>query len=207
MPKHARQIGAVFIAPISYVDGPLQALGIVSVDPFHKMPPGLRLQPVNDSTFDHPPVKEFIGLEYNEGLLVYKAKVRPVILFSVASRTAPRNSGSDETFLCLPIFGLDQFPPEFVQSVKAFKYINRFYLPSSVRPKFEEGMIRFDRTQVVHTANLKRRDPPIRLTPDAIYVLQEWFRYYVTGVCEDFVLEHQKIELEKLATLLGQKPK
>ena len=87
-------------------------------------------------------------------------------------------------------------------SVKAFKYESLFYMPSDRRSGLEECMVRFDRAQVLHKMHLERWRPLTKVGSDALLVMQEWFRYYLTATCEDWLLQHQLIELEKLSSLL-----
>jgi len=68
----------------------------------------------------------------------------------------------------------------------------------------EESFIRFDRTQIVDRHLLKRWQPSVKLHDDALLLLQEWFSYYTTGSVDDWVLEHQKAELEKLESILAK---
>jgi hypothetical protein len=44
-----------------------------------------------------------------------------------------------------------------------------------------------------------RLDPHHRLTDDALYLLQEWFAYYLTGAPSDFVLKYQAQQMERLS--------
>ena len=196
-------IGAVFRAPVNYVDPKLQVLRLTYIDPFHSKPPMLQLGRANESTFDHQPVKE-LRLKNNEALIAYKAKKRPVLLFSLAPGVRPHIAGGtqDEGFLSLPMFRLRKHADEFTLSVKAFKYESLFYLPEDGRSGLEECMVRFDRAQVIHSAHLERWRPTTKIAPDALLVMQEWFRYYLTGACEDWLLQHQRAELDKLAEAL-----
>ena len=145
-----------------------------------------------------------LKLKNNEAFVAYKAKTRPVLLFSLAPGVRPDIAGGqDEGFLCLPIFRLLRYSDEFTLSVKAFKYESLFYLPEDSRSGLKECMVRFDRAQVIHAAQLERRRPATKIAPDALLVMQEWFRYYVTGACEDWLLQHQRVELDKLAEALN----
>jgi len=202
-PKQALRPGAVFNAPILFVDSGLRLLKIEYVDPEHRKPPMLKLGKEDEDSFKHPPVLE-LGLRDNEELAALKCKSRPVIIFS-QPLTRWKFLGEErqgDSFLCLPLFGLDQYEREFVLSVRAFKYESAFYLPKDATFRLKEGFVRFDRTQIVHRHQLKRWYPHVKLHDDALMLLQEWFRYFTTGSAEDWVLEYQKAEVEKLERIL-----
>jgi len=80
-PKQALRPGAVFNAPILFVDSGLRLLKIEYVDPEHRKPPMLKLGKEDEDSFKHPPVLE-LGLRDNEELAALKCKSRPVIIFS-----------------------------------------------------------------------------------------------------------------------------
>ena len=201
--KEALRPGAVFRAPILFVDSELRLLKIEYVDPEHKKPPMLKLGKDDENSFKHSPVLE-LGLRDNEELAALKCKSRPVIIFSQphARRKVLGEKREDDSFLCLPIFGLDQYERDFVLSVRAFKYENAFYLPRHTEFRLEESFVRFDRAQIVHQHQLKRWYPHVKLHDDALMLLQEWFRYFMTGSAEDWILQYQKAELEKLELIL-----
>ena len=199
-------MGVVFEAPVNYVDRRIQALRVDLIDPYHKRPPTIRLGDANDTTFNHQPVKEpGFTLRSNEAVLAYKAKRRPVFLFSMPSppRSDHRGGTQDDAFLCVPLFRLIKYSKEFVLSMKAFKYENLFHVPADGSSGIQEGMVRFDRAHVIHMDNLHRWPRHVKLSSDALLVMQEWFRYYLTGMCEDWLLQHQRIELEKLGEILA----
>ena len=202
-PEQALRPGAVFNAPILFVDSRLQLLKIEYVDPKHKNPPMLKLGKADEDSFEHPPVLE-LGLRDDEELAALKCKSRPVIIFSQAPAHWKffGEERQGDSFLCLPLFGLDQYEQEFVLSVRAFKYESAFYLPKDTTFRLEESFVRFDRTQIVHRHQLKRWYPHVKLHGDALMLLQEWFHYFMTGSAEDWVLEYQKTEVEKLERVL-----
>jgi len=202
--KEALRIGAIFEAPILYVDSKMNLLKVQYVDPQHQKPPMLQLGEVDDKSFNHPPVRE-IGLRDNEELAALKCKRRPVVIFSrsVERWRLPGIERQIDTCFCLPLYGLKDYDREFVVSLRAFKYESAFYLPAEKSLGMAESFIRFDRGQIVHCHHIKRWRPPLRLHEDALLVLQEWFRYYTTGVAEDWVLQYQKAEMEKLQQIFS----
>jgi len=203
--KDSLRLGALYTAPIFFVNSDLSLLKIQYIDPNHKNPPMLQIGKADDKSFNHPPVIE-LGLRDDEELAVAKCKRRPVVIFSqpLERWRIPSTKRQEDTYLCLPIFGLDQYELEFALSVRAFKYESAFYIPTESSFGIEEGFIRFDRAQVVDRHQLKRWQPPIKLHEDALLLLQEWFHYYVTGYAADWILGHQKAELEKLEYILAE---
>lgn len=203
--KEALRPSALYTAPIFFVNSDLSLLKIQYVDPSHQKPPMLQIGIADDKSFNHPPVVE-LGLRDDEEIAAVKCKRRPVVIFSqpLERWRIPGTKRQEDTYLCLPIFGLDQYEREFALSVRAFKYESAFYIPAEVSFGIEEGFIRFDRTQIVDRHQLKRWQPPVKLHEDALLLLQEWFHYYVTGYAADWVLGHQKAELEKLERILTE---
>lgn len=203
--KEALRPGVLYTAPIFFVNSDLSLLKIQYIDPNHKKPPMLQIGTADDKSFNHPPVIE-LWLRANEELAAVKCKRRPVVIFSqpLERWRIPGTKRQEDTYLCLPIFGLDQYEREFALSVRAFKYESAFYIPSESHFVIEEGFIRFDRAQIIDRHQLKRWQPPTQLHEDALLLLQEWFHYYVTGYTADWVLEHQKAELEKLEHILAE---
>ena len=96
------KIGAIFQAPVNYVDRHLQVLRVTYVDPYHRRPPMLQLGQADDSTFNHQPVVD-LKLKSNEAYVAYKAKKRPLVLFSMPTGPRPDIAGGsqDGSFLCL----------------------------------------------------------------------------------------------------------
>lgn len=202
--KEALRPGALYTAPIFFVNSDLYLLKIQYVDPDHKKPSILQLGIADESSFNHPPVIE-LGLRDDQELAAIKCKRRPVVIFSqpLERWRIPNTKRQEDTYLCLPLFGLDQYERDFALSVRAFKYESAFYMPAASFGT-EESFIRFDRAQIVDRHQLQRWQPHVKLHDDALLLLQEWFHYYVTGYAADWVLEHQKVELEKLNRILAK---
>lgn len=203
--REALRPSAIYEAPILFVDSKLTLLKIQYVDPEHKKPPMLQLSEVDEGSFKHPPVYE-VGLRDNEEFAAFKCKRRPVVIFSQPFERwrLPGTERQAETCFCLPLFGFEGYDQEFILSIRAFKYESVFYLPAGKSFGIEESFIRFDRVQIVHHHHLKRWRPPVKLHEDALMMLQGWFHLYVTGHTEDWILQHQKVEVEKLESLLGK---
>lgn len=203
--KEALRPGALYTAPIFFINSDLYLLKIQYVDPNHKKLPMLQLGISDNASFKHPPVID-LGLRDDEEFAAVKCKHRPVVIFSQTLERwrIPSTKRQEDTYLCLPLFGLDQYERDFVASVRAFKYESAFYVPAEASFGIEESFIRFDRAQTVDRHQLQRWQPYVKLQDDALLLLQEWFHYFVTGYAADWVLEHQKAELEKLNRILAK---
>ena len=196
--------GAFLWAPILEFEGdPLLAI-VDRVDSKHERPATFQLRrrrKFKDDPFKHVPINEpGLQLESNEGLMVFKAKRRPVVLFSTAPEQWNLRSGkpADEVFLCVPAYRLEKYEPEHIAAIRCFKYVSLFHLPADTTVGRKESMLRFDRSQLVPKHLLERISPHQRLTDDALTLLQGWFRYWSTGDTEDWILEHQAEQVKRL---------
>lgn len=195
--------GALFRAPILEFENDPWFAHLDRVDPEHKRSATFLIgkRRKDSDPFNHVPIKEAgLDVESNEGMVVFKAKVRPVVLFSVPTAGWKLRSGrpADEGFLCIPAYSLGGYDPGHILAVKCLKYPNLFYLPDDAALYRKEAMLRFDRAQVVMKSELERIIPPQRLTDDALTLLQGWFRYWTTGSPEDWILQYQSQQLARL---------
>lgn len=200
-------IGGLFVGPIFFADAELRRLVATWVDPYHKKSPLLNMRRLDKDAFkDNQPIKE-LNLWHDEEILAVKAKKRPVIIYSSPLNPWHHISGEqqDESYLCLPIFGLEGYDDEFILNLKALRYNSLFYLPAAPKFGLKESFIRFDRSQVLHRAWLERFRPRrARLTDDAMLIVQGWFEFYLTGRAEDWLLELQTTELAKLDSITSE---
>lgn len=148
--------------------------------------------------FNHTPVKE-INLQHNEELLVIKAKKRPLFVISQAPIDwRPGSSRLRECgYVCLPVYGFhEEDQPEFRARVRALEYPWWIYLPEDSKVGMREGFIRLDRIQVVE----KRLLQPVNtaLTDDALFLISEWLRYYVTGEIDSVFLDDRQSLIKQL---------
>jgi hypothetical protein len=154
--------------------------------------------PPANLVFNHTPVHE-LNLEHDEELLVIKAKRR---LLMVASQTptpwAPsRYRLQERGYVCLPLYSFHREDlPEFRARVRALEYPWWIYLPEDSSLRMREGFIRLDRLQVVEERLLQ----PMRvaLTEDALFLVSEWLRYYLTEEIDPLFLEDRRQLLEEL---------
>jgi hypothetical protein len=194
--------GAFFRAPIHYVDARPWFVRLTGIDPQGKHPPTFELTQKDRDAYKHQPL-DYLGVQLrdDEESLAIRSKLRPVILFSSPLKDwqLVRGDTPEETFVCLPTYGLDEHDDQFRIALKAFKYASLFYLAEDKRFGRKEAFIRFDRLQVVPKLQLERLQPPHQLGDDALVFLQDWFRYYLTGSGEDYVLKYQKEQMERLS--------
>jgi len=201
--------GALFRAPILELENEPWFAHLDRIDPTHQRPSTFLLgkRRRDADPFDHTPTKEpGLEVESNEALVVFKAKKRPVVLFSLSPGEWRLRSGrpADEAFLCIPSYTIEGYAPEHVAAVRCFKYATLFYLPEDLEFRRKEAMLRFDRSQLVLKSQLERISPSQRLTTDALMLLQGWFRYWMTGTTEDWILQYQE---QQMARLVASEPK
>lgn len=134
--------------------------------------------------FDHPPVHS-LKLESTEGAVVAKTKRdRPVIILGGTS-ASELSAGRDraaiaDTVMVLPIYGADQFSAHMRSRIAYYEFTNLFYVPAHAVPSFDEGFARLDHVQPVHRNHLGSHRG-LKLAPDALDALIEWFVAYTTG--------------------------
>ena len=196
--------GALFLAPVLEFEQRPWFAHLDRIDPRHERPATfvMRKAGSNWDPFDHLPIKESgLEVESDEGLAVFKVKKRPVVVFSLSPGDWNLVSGrtADEAYLCIPSYSLDRYDAEHVAAVQCFKYPTLFHLPADPELRRREGMLRFDRSQVMLRAQLEPVQPAQKLTEDALLLLQAWYRYWSTGLTEDWVLQYQAQQLARLA--------
>lgn len=154
--------------------------------------------PPENLVFNHTPVHE-LNLEHDEELLVIKAKRRLLMVASQAPTPwAPSQYRLQERgYTCLPLYSFHREDlPEFRARVRALEYPWWIYLPEDSSFRMREGFIRLDRLQVVEERLLQ----PIRvaLTEDALFLVSEWLRYYLTEEIDPLFVEDRRQLLEEL---------
>lgn len=189
-----------------YLDQPVYlpakwGLRLTNIDP-RERDPDFELTGRTEDIFNHSPIKK-LNLDSREALIVHKAKwQRPVIVLSEASAVEPiAGKGTalpSDSFLCVPVFGGDQFPKGLRARIAAYEFPNLFYLPSSTKPPFDEGFIRLDYVQAIRRNDLRSRR--CALTEDARNALDDWLVHYLTGrlPAESLVGDYRSEELAKL---------
>ena len=130
---------------------------------------------LEDFETEHEPI-HLLGLHYTEQAVILRAKLRPVVVIGI--------SPPDE-MLVAPVYSFRPEDAWFREEVKAYKYPQDFYLPSStVHRRLTEGYIRLDRLQSVAEPWVRRM--PLRLSDSAYSLLHSWLRVYF-GESVDYV--------------------
>jgi hypothetical protein len=202
--RDAYRPGAFFRAPIHQVDVQQTFVRLTGIDPEGKYPPTFQLTKKDRDAYNHQPLNyPNLQLRDDEEFVAVRSKLRPVILSSSPLEDWRLVGGNrpEEAFVCLPTYGLDEYDDEFRLALKVSKYASLFYLPEDDRFARKEAFVRFDRMQVVAKQQLVRLEPHHRLTDDALYFLQEWSRYYLTGTPSDWVRQYQAQQMERLSQL------
>ena len=184
--------GHICWCPCLYFKPQIQILNLNTFDPHHKNPTLFQLDRIKVEAFQERTHKPLVNppLGADEELLVFTAKRRPVIILS--SRTEVwqlRDKGNrEECYLVAPIFSFHEGDDEVWKArVWAYYYRELFYLPEDKKFGMDEGMVRFDRLQVVPRDWLSRSDTA--LTEDVLCLFTGWFQFYVTGLADELTRE------------------
>lgn len=167
-----------------------------------------RLQRATAQSFtaaSHRPLKS-MDLQVTEELIAVKAKRRLVVVLSQGNtvledlrpQVAKDRKIHEESFLCVPLYGVHRkegdrgFPPIVVERIQALMYTQFFYFPASSaedNPVVYEAIGRLDRLQPFHRDTLRAGAIPLRMDGDALMVLREWARGYLTGEISTYLAE------------------
>lgn len=172
---------------------PRHGLKIKRVDPENDRKLDLTICGRTDDTFDHDPIHS-LKLSSTEGAVVAKTKKdRPVIILGGTSATELKPSGTEhaDTVMVVPVYGADQYDPQFRKRVAYYEFSNAFYLPE--HRGFDEGFARLDHVQPVFRARL-RRHRGLKLSEDALEALVEWFVAFTTGrqIDDSLILDYRR---------------
>lgn len=184
--------GNIYWCPALYFQQSIRVLNLHSHDPYHKNPTLFLLDKEDTNAFQdrtHKPILD-PPLQADEELVVFSAKRRPAILLSSHTETWQLRSGAtrDECYLVAPVFSFHDGDDEIWKAKTwAFNYREIFYLPEDKTLRIDEGIVRFDRIQVVPRRWLKKRH--VALTPDVLAVLTSWFQFYLTGIADELTRE------------------
>ena len=152
--------------------------------------------PNDSSIFSRTPVYE-IGLQYNEAMLINKAKLRPVLIMSQSNSDWSLGGGrlTERGFVCVPIYSYQQRDSgEFRMRVAAQEYPWWIHIPEF--STFREGFARLDRLQMIEQRQLRYMQ--YALTEDALWFISEWLRYYLTEDIDPMLLEYRDESLRDL---------
>jgi len=155
--------------------------------------------PPPNVVFNHTPVQE-LHLENNEELLVIKAKRRPFIVLSQIPPTMANGSREHErSLVCAPLYSFQSRNSlDFKERIKTLEYPWWIYLPANQTLRLNEGFIRLDRIQVIAYCLIEPTQ--IALTDDAMFLVSEWLRYYLTGSIDPIFLEDRKQLMQALTS-------
>jgi len=154
--------------------------------------------PPGNVIFNHTPVHE-LHLASDEEFLVLKAKRRLLLVISQGAGDWPLGGARlrESGYVCLPLYSFhDDDPPDLRIRVKAHEYPWWVCLPENAIPRLKEGFIRLDRMQVVEKRLLEPRT--VALTDDALFLVSEWLRYYLTGEIDPLFLEYRSELLSQI---------
>lgn len=196
--QNAYKRGEIYWAPSLFLERDLRLVRPVGSDPWAGDIDGWEIKKATETDldpppFNHPPlISRWLRLEKHEECLALKAKRRPVILFSSAPEAWEYRSGEkrEPVHLTLPMFSLyEDDPVEWRLRIQALAYRELFYLPADDTLKMAEGFVRFDRIHVVPRDWLEMR--LVRLSDDAMLLLDEWFKFYISGEAPDWLLQYR----------------
>jgi len=189
--------GEIYWAPSLFLERDLRLVRPVDPDPWAGDIDGWEIRRATETDLDPPPFDHLPlispRLQSHEEYLAIKAKKRPVILFSSGAEVWTYRSGRprEPVYVMLPMFSFyEDDPIEFRLGIQALDYRELFYLGADDSLDMVEGFVRFDRMHVVPRGWLKRR--LVRLTDDAMLLLDEWFKFYITGIAPDWLLQYRE---------------
>ena len=188
-------------APGYYLPASITTLELVDYDPKDERRNryAVLTKPPENLLFNHTPVHE-LHLEHDEELLVIKAKRRLFLVISQAPIPwmAAGNRLRESGFICLPLYSFQPTDsPEFRERVKALEYPWWLYMPEDKTYRMTSGFARLDRLQVI----AKELIQPIQvaLTDDALFLVSEWLRYYLTEEIESIFMEDRQRMMQELS--------
>lgn len=139
----------------------------------------------------------YLDLRTSEELLVQRSKKRPGVILNyplerdaklLASLTQGQKHQHDRSLFVIPCYGSDSeerrggFLPEICQRAQYFVYRRYFYVPDHPKFKIREGVLRFDRIQVI-----TGKDPAAIIPMDFAFskeifaIFRAMFFYCITG--------------------------
>jgi hypothetical protein len=192
--------GQICWAPSQYLPSKVTTLELVHYEPTDERRNRYAVlpNPPPNLLFNHTPVHE-LHLEYNEELIIVKAKLRKLIVISqTPSLWSPGLGRLREIgLMCLPLYSFKSTDTaEFRSRIKALEYPWWVYIPGDSTYKMDEGFVRLDRLQVIE----KNLIQPISVsvTDDALFLVSEWLRYCITGEIESIFLEDRQQIMQSL---------
>ena len=148
-------------------------------------------------------------LNNNEVWAAYRAKKRPCLVFSsdgikidkALTRGKP-NHATAPTFLAAPYYGIGKninragYSPEFVERVRHCEF-PQFHWDKLPFPGGEESILRLDQLQPFGSHHDSYKVSEYMLSPDAMDILDELFRWFIWGgVTEDSLIKDYRELIE-----------
>jgi hypothetical protein len=151
-----------------------------------------------------PPHRE-LGIRSTEAPIVYKVKMRPVVvLTSCLPKEMPGiPSHFKDCVLCAPLYTFvdennevnQNYNPRAIQAITALQYRSFFPLPTSPYLKSKLCGLRLDRIQPTHIDCLS--EPLAQVTDKWFAFIWEWIHFYATGKLIDESRLAEKAEIGK----------
>lgn len=149
-----------------------------------------------------PPYFEF-GVQSDETVLIYKVKIRPVIVLTHCLPEEEKGFPSHfkGCVLCAPLYTLvdedgimnSNYNKAAIDGITALKYRRVFPLPTHPFLKSQISALRLDQTQPVRAKYLSN---PIAQVPNRwLGFIREWFYFYGTGKLRPKLLETARLLL------------
>ncbi len=151
-----------------------------------------------------PPHME-LGIRSTEAPIVYKVKMRPVVVLTscLPTETAGIPKHFRHCILCVPLYTLvdennevnRNYNPQAIQAITALQYRSIFPLPTSPYLKSKLCGLRLDRIQPTHINCLS--EPLAQVTDRWFAFIWEWVHFYATGRLIDEKRSAEKAEIGK----------
>lgn len=191
--------GQLWWAPLLYLVDKMQVLRIRAYDPAeeHRSVIHLRTDPAD--LFSHTP--SFTPkVESNEELLAVGAKRRMGVVASLPQPPWQQAAGIPltEAYFLLPLYSFhEDHSDEFRLRVRAFEYPSLIYAPAEPSAGIDkEGFLLLERAQFVARGFM--RAAQVRLTDEAMSLVDAWLAFMLTGAIDPDLLELRGMLMQEL---------
>jgi hypothetical protein len=182
-----------------YLVDKMQVLRIRSYDPAEEHRSVVHLRTDPSDLFNHAP-SYAPKVEADEELLAVSAKRRMGVVASLPQPPWQLAAGvpTMETYLLVPLYSFhEDHSEEFRLRVRAFEYPSLIYAPSEPSSGIEkEGFLLLERAQFV--ARPFMRPANVRLTDEAMRLVDAWLWYVLTGEIDPDLLELRGLLMQEL---------
>jgi hypothetical protein len=191
--------GQLWRAPMLYLVDKMQVLRIRSYDPAEEHRSVIHLRTDPGDLFNHLP-SYTPRVEADEELLAVGAKRRMGV---VASLPQPNwqeiaRIPAMETYFLIPLYSFHEgHSEEFRLRVRAFEYPSLLYAPAEPSAGINsEGFLLLQRAQFVARSLMQPAN--IRLTDEAMGLVDAWLRYVLTSEIDPDLLELRRLLMQEL---------